>query len=142
MEKHFMKKQLISLLTFFIIAVVIMVGINTGVTQAASEYYRVVVFSDLHLPYKPQLHDKSSRQEQVMAAKNSLREQVNSWDDVNLIVAVGDITGGFGTVSEYAYALDYFSRLRHPYAVVTGNHDFMYADGSNISAKNFLRTIL
>ncbi len=137
-----MNKRLMKLsFSIFIIAVTLL-SVNIRVTQAEPEYYRIVVFGDPHLPYKPALDDQPKRQEEVMIAKNNLREQVNAWQDVSLVVAVGDITGGFGTVAEYAYAKDYFSRLRHPYTVITGNHDFMYADGTNLNGKNFVRTVL
>ena len=95
---------------------------------AAPEYYRIVVLGDPHLPYKPVLWDNGSRQEKVMAAKDKLLAQLNAWDDVNLVVAVGDITGGFGLRDEYDYARDYFSRLRHRYTAITGNHDYIFAN--------------
>ena len=95
---------------------------------AAPDYYRIVVLGDPHLPYKPMHWDKQSRQEKVMAAKDNLLTQINAWNDVDLVVALGDITGGFGLEEEYAYAKEYFARLRHPYTAVTGNHDYIFAD--------------
>lgn len=95
---------------------------------AATDYYRIVVLGDPHLPYKPAFWDKSTRQNKVMAAKEQLLTHLNAWNDIDLVVAVGDIAGGFGLDKEYEYAQDYFARLRHPYMAVTGNHDYIYAD--------------
>ena len=102
--------------------------VNPPEVQAAPDYYRIVVLGDPHLPYKPKLWNKKARQDRVIATKNKLLEQINAWDDVNLVVAVGDITGGFGLEKEYDFAKTYFSRMRHPYTAVTGNHDYIFAD--------------
>ena len=70
--------------------------VNPPEVQAAPDYYRIVVLGDPHLPYKPKLWNKKARQDRVIATKNKLLEQINAWDDVNLVVAVGDCgcTGG------------------------------------------------
>ena len=116
---------------FFTCALLILLfSLGSSPTAAAAEpdYYRIVVLGDPHLPYKPTLWDSESRQEKVKTAKDNLLTQINAWDDVNLVVAVGDITGGFGDREEYDYAREYFARLRHPYTAITGNHDYIFAN--------------
>ena len=116
--------------TFFcsLLLVAFFLCVNPPEVQAAPDYYRIVVLGDPHLPYKPKLWDKKARQDRVIAAKNKLLAQINAWDDVNLVVAVGDITGGFGLEKEYDFAKTYFAGMRHPYTAVTGNHDYIFAD--------------
>lgn len=118
----------IVLLTGMILLTLLVCLFPSPTVAAAPDYYRIVVLGDPHLPYKPALWDNGSRQEKVMAAKDKLLTQINAWDDVNLVVAIGDITGGFGLKDEYDYARDYFSRLRHSYTAVTGNHDYIFAN--------------
>ena len=122
-----MQKLATSLLCLALVVMFIFC-VNTPEVQAAPDYYRIVVLGDPHLPYKPKLWDKKARQNRVIAAKKKLLEQINAWDDVNLVVAVGDITGGFGLEKEYDFAKTYFAGMRHPYTAVTGNHDYIFAD--------------
>ena len=122
------QRRLTVFCTCALLALLLFLSVSPSPALAAPDYYRIVVLGDPHLPYKPALWDKHSRQEKVMAAKDQLLTQVNAWNDVDLVVAVGDITGGFGLDKEYDYARDYFARLRHPYTAVTGNHDYIFAD--------------
>jgi 3',5'-cyclic AMP phosphodiesterase CpdA len=114
--------------TCVLLFLLLFLSVSPPAAFAAPDYYRIVVLGDPHLPYKPALWDKQSRQDKVMAAKDRLLSQVNAWDDVDLVVAIGDITGGFGLQDEYDYAKKYFAKLRHPYTAVTGNHDYIFAD--------------
>lgn len=82
--------------------------------QADTAVHRLVVLGDPHLPGR-----KIELKEQVLA-------KINSWDDVEMVVAVGDICAEFGTDAEYAAAGDFFGRLHKPFFPITGNHDFYY----------------
>jgi 3',5'-cyclic AMP phosphodiesterase CpdA len=81
------------------------------------DYYRLVVFSDPHLPGR------------LIAEKNKVLDTVNGWDDVDGVALTGDITAGRGTTEEYAFAKEFFSRLKKPLFPITGNHDYIYDQG-------------
>lgn len=82
--------------------------------QAARDSVHLVVLGDPHLPGKHLAH------------KEQVRHTINSWRDVDLVVAVGDICDEYGTPDEYRQARSYFARLNKPLALITGNHDYIY----------------
>ncbi|WNY99180.1 metallophosphoesterase [Sulfurospirillum sp. 'SP'] len=89
-----------------------------GLLTALSLYggTHIVVFGDSHLPGKhPQM-------------KEEVLEHINEWKDVDMVVAMGDLCSKTGTVEEYTYVKTYFSKLKKPLSVITGNHDFIYMD--------------
>lgn len=89
---------------------------SSPAASQAKDYYRIVLFSDPHLPGKN------------LALKEKTIDTVNSWTDVDLVAVLGDITNDRGTSDEYAYAKKYLGRLNKPIAVITGNHDYIYED--------------
>ena len=82
--------------------------------QAKNAVHRLVILGDPHLPGR-----NIEFKKQVLA-------KINSWDDVEMVVAVGDICAEFGTNAEYALARKFFGRLHKPFVPITGNHDFYY----------------
>lgn len=89
-----------------------------GLLTALSLYggTHIVVLGDPHLPGKhPQM-------------KEEVLEHINEWKDVDMVVAMGDLCSKTGTVEEYTYVKTYFSKLKKPLSVITGNHDFIYMD--------------
>jgi predicted MPP superfamily phosphohydrolase len=82
-------------------------------------YYQIVVMSDLHLPGK------------ALPLKERARENINSWPDVDLVVILGDFCRDTGTAEEYSDAKQYISKLTKPYAIVIGNHEYLYDDARN-----------
>lgn len=91
-----------------------LLGLLTALSLSASTH--IMILGDPHLPGKnPQM------KEHVLA-------QINQWKDVDMVVAVGDLCSTTGTEEEYAYVKAYFSKLSKPLYVITGNHDFIYAD--------------
>ncbi len=76
----------------------------------------IVVLGDPHIPGKH------------LDAKEQVLEQINRWSDVDSVVAMGDLCSMTGTEEEYATVKAYFSKLHKPLYVITGNHDFIYAD--------------
>lgn len=79
-------------------------------------YHHLVVLGDPHLPGR-----SIEVKEQAIAT-------INSWHDVEMVVAVGDICVDFGTEAEYKAAKDFFAGLDKPLTAITGNHDYVYAD--------------
>lgn len=82
---------------------------------AAADYSRLVVLGDPHLPGKH------------LEVKEEAIATINSWPDVELVVAVGDICVDYGTDEEYRAVKEFFARLSKPLAPIVGNHDFLYA---------------
>jgi len=79
-------------------------------------YRRLVIPGDPHLPGKE------------IPAKESVIKTINSWDDVDMVVVLGDICFELGTSQEYAYAKQFFSQLKKPVYFINGNHDYIYDD--------------
>ncbi len=81
---------------------------------AGEAYHRLVVLGDPHLP-GPNL-----------AHKERVRDEINTWKDVAMVVAVGDICAIDGNDAEYKAAGHFFAELRKPFFPITGNHDYIY----------------
>ena len=106
-----------------------------SVAGAEPPYHRIVVLADPHLPYSTERHTDPQKQDQVLAAKVKVRDDLNAWRDVALVAVVGDLTAETGTKEEYQTAKTYFDGLSQPLAPVNGNHDFRYADERNPAGK-------
>ncbi|MDD2900868.1 MAG: metallophosphoesterase [Syntrophales bacterium] len=78
--------------------------------------HHLVVLGDPHIPGK------------FLPEKEAVIRTINSWPDVKLVVAVGDICEDLGTEPEYAAAKQFFGRLAKPWVLIPGNHDFIYED--------------
>ena len=96
--------------------------------HAQSDYQRIVVLGDPHLPFSTERTSDPDKQTQIVAAKIKVRDDSNGWDDVALVAVVGDIVAETGIPREYDTAKLYFSHLNKPLALVNGNHDFAYTD--------------
>lgn len=93
-------------------------------------YHHLVVLGDPHLPGKN------------IEAKEHVIQNINSWDDVNMVIAVGDICEDRGTVEEYTSVRKFFDKLNKPLYPIVGNHDYIYEDilgskGNHIRAGSF-----
>ncbi len=84
--------------------------------ETANAYHHLVILGDPHLPGRD-----IEKKEQVLAT-------INSWDDVEMVVAVGDICADLGTDDEYQAARIFFNKLHAPLFPIAGNHDYFYAD--------------
>lgn len=82
---------------------------------ASPGYHHLVVLGDPHLPGRH------------LEVKEEALATINSWPDVELVVAVGDICVDFGTDAEYVAVKDFFAKLHKPLVAITGNHDYLYA---------------
>ena len=87
-----------------------------GFRKAAPEpaYHHLVILGDPHLPGN------------TVAEKEKVLATINTWADVEAVVAVGDICALYGTVEEYAAAKVYFAQLKKPLFAIAGNHDYIY----------------
>ena len=86
------------------------------VDETANVYHHLVILGDPHLPGRD-----IEKKEQVLTT-------INSWDDVEMVVAVGDICADLGTDDEYQAAKTFFNKLYAPFFPIAGNHDYFYAD--------------
>lgn len=78
--------------------------------------HHLVVLGDPHLPGKN------------IKVKERVLETINSWVDVEMVVAVGDICERYGNRDEYAAATQFFDKLKKPFSAIVGNHDYLYDD--------------
>ncbi len=62
-------------------------------------------------------------------------KSINSWDDVEGVIVLGDICFQRGTPEEYAFAKGFFSRLRKPVYFINGNHEYFYNDLPDLKGK-------
>lgn len=90
---------------------------------AQSPVAHIVLLGDPHLPGK------------TLQKKEWVRETINTWSDVSMVVALGDLASKTGTKEEYASIKSYFDTLRHPFYPINGNHDYIYADELDADGK-------
>ena len=87
------------------------------------DYTHLVLLSDPHLPGR------------ILPVKEKALQTINSWADVDRVAVVGDICNDLGTKEEYAFAKNFFSRLKAPLYPVTGNHDSIYEDAKALGKR-------
>lgn len=123
------RQPVASLVATVLLALIVLCGCGSGHPPAASTGApaHLVVLGDPHLPGNN------------LAAKRAVLARINSWRDVALVVAVGDLTERYGTESEYAAAADYFRNLRHPLAPIVGNHDYFFQTPYPLAARGYVR---
>lgn len=96
-----------------------------GLILALSLYggAHIVILGDPHIPGKH------------LDQKVQVLEQINQWSDLDSVVAIGDLCSQTGTEEEYDLVQAYFFKLTKPLYVITGNHDFIYADALDANGK-------
>lgn len=100
----------------FLLLAVALQGSEARAPNPADRGYRhLVVLGDTHLPGEN------------LAQKERVIETINRWQDVDMVVVVGDVCADYGTPAEYAAARTFFDKLRKPLLPIAGNHDFIYA---------------
>ena len=82
---------------------------------STSAYHHLVVLGDLHLP-----GDNLAIKEQVL-------QTINAWNDLDMVVAVGDLCAEDGSAAEYRMIKSFFAKLAKPLLPIAGNHDFIYS---------------
>lgn len=112
-----------------------MPGRAEGGASAAKSYYRLVVLGDPHLPVRDRKVKSLDKRKRIIQAKENVIADINSWEDVDEIVVLGDVAAQFGVEAEYNYATQYFSQMKKPVSFITGNHDYVYVDGDSDTGK-------
>jgi 3',5'-cyclic-AMP phosphodiesterase len=95
---------------------------------STAESTRILLLGDPHLPYKTSEGRSKESEERIIKAKEAMRADVNSWGDVERIVAIGDLVGMRGSEAEYRYAAEFLGQFTAPLVPITGNHDYTYSD--------------
>jgi predicted MPP superfamily phosphohydrolase len=97
-----------------------------AVAQGGQTPFHLVVLGDPHIPGK------------FLPEKEAVLRTINSWPEVALVVAVGDICEDVATEKEFAAARQFFSKLTKPFMAIPGNHDFIYEDIKSSDGKKML----
>jgi Icc protein len=116
MQMHLSKKFYLPCFILVGLAAILLGAPANLLSLPGPSSYHLVVLGDPHLPGK------------FLTEKEAVIRTINSWPDVNLVVAVGDICEDLGTEQEYAAARQFFRQLAKPFVPVPGNHDFIYDD--------------
>lgn len=100
------------------------VGISTSNEANGDKTYRhLVILGDPHLPGKH------------IEAKENVIKNINSWNDVDMVVAVGDVCEDLGADNEYEAAKKFFEKLDKPLFPIAGNHDYLYSNSLSPQGK-------
>jgi Icc protein len=113
---------IVSLLFLGFIVFVHLSGVSYSLAKEKDSYH-LVILGDPHLPGRN------------ISEKENVIKTINSWDDVDRVVALGDICSELGTTNELKYAKEFFSQLQKPLLVIAGNHDYVYDDYLNSQGK-------
>lgn len=101
-------------------------------------YYRIVVASDVHYPSKFNAKKKPLERARTIYHKYKAVEDINSWQDVDLVVFTGDMIARVGSDKAYAEASEFTHRVEKPKAFVAGNHEYFYS--TKLTKKNKVKT--
>jgi len=91
------------------------------------DYERIVVISDLHYPTKTGTDDPELRQYKIDNKQKCLQE-INGWDDVDLVAFPGDMVALTGTMDEMNTVKAFTDNLNKPKVFTAGNHEIFYRD--------------
>lgn len=91
------------------------------------DYERIVVISDLHDPTKTGTDDPELRQYKIDNKQKCLQE-INGWDDVDLVAFPGDMVALTGTMDEMNTVKAFTDNLNKPKVFTAGNHEIFYRD--------------
>ncbi|WP_462333026.1 metallophosphoesterase family protein [Schwartzia sp. (in: firmicutes)] len=104
-------------------------------SAAQREYYRILLLSDTHLPWRTKKHKTEEDQNEVWEQKTKILDDINSWDDVDEVDVLGDLAARYGTEEEFACVDEYLSQISVPVYVIAGNHDYAYQDEPDENGK-------
>jgi 3',5'-cyclic-AMP phosphodiesterase len=124
MRKHRSQRiNPISSLLFLFYIFLLLTGVTGPANATDTAYHRLVILGDPHIPGKN------------IESKERVIQTIKSWNDVEMVIAVGDICENMGTRDEYAAAKTFFMKLNKPFYPIPGNHDFIYDDISGSNTK-------
>lgn len=106
-----------------IVLVIVLLLPDLGASGEQKDSTHIVILPDLHLPGR----NKAMKQQAIAT--------INSWEDVKMVVGLGDICSDLGTDEEYDYARKFFHQLKKPFFPIAGNHDYIYEDLKTAAGK-------
>ena len=112
----------------------------TGISGNNPAYSRLVILSDVHLPFRAEKVKEAERQQRIMDAKNKVINDINGWNDVNGVAILGDLAASTGNAEERRAVAQYLSAFEKPLAVINGNHDYLYKDELSAQGKRIKGT--
>jgi predicted phosphodiesterase len=107
----FLKKVVLSALVLISLA-----ACARSSDEMADVYHHLVILGDPHLPGRD------------FQNKEKVLTTINSWEDVEMVIAIGDLCADLGSDDEYRVAKNFFSKVHAPFFAIAGNHDYFYAD--------------
>jgi 3',5'-cyclic-AMP phosphodiesterase len=117
-------KQLFISILFLLCSIVLSSTETVTAVSAAEKAYRhLVIIGDPHLPGN------------YLESKKKVLETINSWSDVDSVVAVGDLCEDRCTHEELSAVKVFFTGLKQPFLPIVGNHDYLYDDSLNAKGK-------
>jgi Icc protein len=111
-----MFKKIGCLLFCLVVGLTVFFNREATVCSQTKDAYQIAIFSDLHLSGNN------------IRETEKIRDLVNSWSDVDLVVALGDLCEDSGDEFELGMAKRFFAKLTKPLKIVVGNHDYIYSD--------------
>ena len=99
------------------------------------KYQRLVIVSDAHYPSKTSAEKKPLVRWHKIRQKLQAVKDINSWQDVDLVAFTGDMVEKAGSRENYVLAKEFVDKFQHPMTMITGNHEFRYADTYNKKGK-------
>ncbi len=122
-----------------ILALMLSWQVSTGCAKQPDKkaYYRIVVASDVHFPSKFFSKNKPVKGELMVRHKNQAVEDINSWQDVDLVAFTGDMIAKSGTEKAYQESAAFAMQIKKPKVFMTGNHEYFYASSYNTKKKSW-----
>ncbi|MHC1718668.1 MAG: metallophosphoesterase [Acidaminococcaceae bacterium] len=99
------------------------------------EYHRIVILSDAHYPSKLSSEENATGRQTKIENKLKTINDINGWNDVDLVVFPGDIVEKLGNEADYSKAKEFVDKLTKAKALIVGNHEFMYDDSLTTNGK-------
>ena len=90
--------------------------------------YRIVLISDLHLPWRSKKFPNSKVGEKIFAQKKKMLNDIKSWGDVKEAALLGDFPARYGNEEEFLSVDKFLKEMPVPYYIAIGNHEYAYRD--------------
>ena len=130
-----MLKNFVSLVMTFFFAGGLLLAPACAGAQGQRNYQRIVIVSDAHYPSKTSELKAPLVRAQKVKQKLRAVQDINNWPDVDLVVFTGDTVEKTGSAQDYLQAKEFVDKFTKPIAMITGNHEFRYADTYNKKGK-------
>lgn len=97
--------------------------------------YRIVLISDLHLPWRSKNFPDAAVGEKIFAQKKKMLNDIKSWSDVKEATLLGDFPARYGNEEEFLSVDKFLKEISVPYYIAIGNHDYAYREKPKTNGK-------